>query len=381
MTMRGGANGAGLRLALIAALSLVLYIALWPAVTGDMQHFLVPWLETILDRGQVGAFSAPFANYTPPYLYLLAVVSPLAAVIPKISLIKLLSVAGTMILALAGRNLLRAAGSDRANEGALWLILLPSVVVNAAGLGQCDALWSAACVMSVASAIARRPVAMLVWFGVGIAFKAQAIFLAPFIAQRLLAERTPVAFWIMPPAVYTAVMLPAALAGWPLTDLFTVYLRQAAWNPEFIGNAANPWSLVQLLAPGASWLWLGHAAALAAAGTYLMLFRRAGAQPRCILALALLSALVLPFLLPKMHERFFFLADVLAFLLAFVRRDRWGWMVFLFVEGASIAALIGVLLNDLLAPIAGSVMTGAAILLVARELTGTQRMTETDRSR
>src|SRR5437588_169672 len=77
-----------LRMGLLALTALALYVILWPAVTGDMRHFLLPWLGHILERGPVGAFSVPFSNYTPPYLYLLALVSPLAAFMAKISLIK-----------------------------------------------------------------------------------------------------------------------------------------------------------------------------------------------------------------------------------------------------------------------------------------------------
>jgi Gpi18-like mannosyltransferase len=178
------------RLALLALLVAVVYGFLWPAVTGDMSHYLVPWLDTILRRGQLGAFAEPFSNYTPPYLYLLAMVSPLAGLLAKVSLIKALSVGATLLLVLAVRHLLKVSRCSRNVEMAIWVALLPSVAVNAAGFGQCDAIWSAACVMAVASAITRKPLAMLLWFGVGISFKAQAIFLAPFIAQRLLSEKT-----------------------------------------------------------------------------------------------------------------------------------------------------------------------------------------------
>lgn len=364
----GAAQVRAPRLVLAVLLTVAVYSLLWPGVTGDMRHFLVPWLDTILERGRIGAFAEPFSNYTPPYLYLLALFSPLAALVGKVSAIKALSVAATLTLALAARHLLRVAGSARAGTAALWLVLLPSVALNGAGFGQCDSLWSAACLMAVASAIQRRPVPMLLWFGVGIAFKAQAVFLAPFILQRLIAERAPLAWWPLPGLVYAAAMLPAALAGWPVLDLATVYLRQAAWNPDFISNAANPWALVQHLAPAAGkhWLWLGHVAAAAAAGGYVLALHRRSGDAASIVALALLSALLLPFLLPKMHERFFFLADVLAFLLFMLVRDRRTLGIFLLVQGASVLALAGLLWAQPLAPMAGAVLVLGAMLLLVR---------------
>lgn len=370
-------TGEAFRLTLIAALAFAAYTMLWPAATGDMRHFLVPWLDRILQQGQLHAFSTPFSNYTPPYLYLLALISPFASVLPKIGTIKLLSVVGTGCLAIAVRRLLRISGSERATEAAAWLFLVPTVAINAAGWGQCDAFWSAACVMAVAAAIEDRLAIMLLWFGVAIAFKAQALFLAPFIAQRLIAARAPMLLWPIPGLVYAAAMLPAALAGWPLDDLFTVYLHQVAWGPDFVGNAANPWSVVQWLAPGfASWTWIGCLAALAATCAYLLAFRRSRGEANATIALALLSALLVPFLLPKMHERFFFLADVLSFVLMAARRDRYSLLLFVLIEGSSLAAAVGLMLNVASAPVLGCAMAATAIVLLTF-----RRSVSSDRSR
>jgi Gpi18-like mannosyltransferase len=364
------ASGAGtakrpLRPVLLVLFALAIYAFLWPGVTGDMQHFLLPWLDHILECGPVGAFAAPFSNYTPPYLYLLALVSPLAALVPKIGLIKALSVAGTLCLAAAFRQLLRNAGKN-GFEAALWLLVLPSIAINAAGLGQCDALWSAACLMAVAAAVSDRPLAMVVWFGVAISFKAQAVFLGPFVALQLMQQRARPAVWAVPALVYGLAVLPAAVAGWPLANLATVYLHQLEWNPEFASTASNPWSVVQYTTPGpiSGWVWMGFSAAAAAALVYVAAFRRRELDAPGMIALALLSACVLPFLLPKMHERFFFLADVLAFALALLRQDRRSAVIFCLVEGASVLAYAGVMLKWPLLPVIGAPMMLAAILLL-----------------
>jgi Gpi18-like mannosyltransferase len=368
----GKETGSGRRDALfglvaVAAALVAVYALFWAAVTGDMQTFLEPWLDTILAKGRIGAFAEPFSNYTPPYLYLLSLFSLLVGLLSKYSVIKLLALFGALLLGAATLRLIRVAGASAAQPSlALWVMLLPSVILNV-GMGQCDAFWAAACVMAVTSAIERRPVAMLVWFGVGIAFKAQAIFLAPFILQSLLAERTPFRLWPLPGLVYALAMLPAILVGWPLFHAATVYLRQAAWGETFIGNAANPWSFVHYLAPagGMDWLWLGYLAALAAAGLYLFAFRGGGRDPRRLVALALLATMIVPFLLPKMHERFFFLADILSFVMVFVWRDRRAILIFLLVQCASILATMGMFLFEPAMPMAGApLMLGAIILTI-----------------
>ena len=368
------------RAILLAVLICVVYSFLWPGATGDVRIYLT-WIDTILERGRIGVFAEPFSDYTPPYLYLLSLVSPLVGPFGGTHVIKALSVVGTLLLVLATRHLLKVSGCDRNVEMAIWVALLPTVAVNAAGLGQCDAMWAAPCVMAVASAISRKPVAMLVWFGLGISIKAQAVFLAPFIAQRLLSERTSLGLWPVPGLVYIGAMLPAAIVGWPLLDLLTVYLQQTEWNPRFISNASNLWAAVQYAAPkaGLAWLWLGLAAAAVGSFLYVMVFRRAQDTPAHLIALAMLSAMLLPFLLPKMHERYFFLADVLAFAYVVFRRDRHGLTVFLLIETASAVAILGLLVQSPLLPIAGGVMTLAAIMILARTLVNGAQA-ESDRS-
>ena len=357
------------RAILIVLLIGTVYSFLWPGATGDVRIYL-SWLDIIFERGRIGAFAEPFSDYTPPYLYLLSLFAPLVGVLGGAHFIKALSVAGTLLLVLAVRHLLKVSGFSRNFELAVWAALVPTVAVNSAGLAQSDAFWAAPCVMAVASAISRKPVAMLVWFGIGISIKAQAIFLAPFIAQRLLSERSPLIFWPVPGLVYIAAMLPAALVGWPLIDLLTIYLQQTEWNPRFISNASNLWAAVQYGAPeaGLAWLWLGLVAAAVAPFLFLAACRRVADTPDRLIALAMLSAMLLPFLLPKMHERYFFLADVLAFAYVVLRRDRHGMTVFLLVQTSSAAAILGLLLKSPLMPIAGAVMMLAAMLILGRSL-------------
>ena len=92
-----------------------------------------------------------------------------------------------------------------------------------------------------------------------------------------------------------------------------------------------------------------------------------------LLRAALLSALIVPFLLPKMHERFTLLADLLAFALAFTMHDRESWRICLAVIGASTVATFGAMFDGrgfLLLPAAASVVEAAAIWMVWSSLGG-----------
>jgi len=66
--------------------------------SGDYGSFLSPWYDFIMDNGKWKALGQNFANYTPPYLYLLVLATYLP--IPKIAAIKIISIFFDFLLAL-----------------------------------------------------------------------------------------------------------------------------------------------------------------------------------------------------------------------------------------------------------------------------------------
>src|SRR3954468_9442458 len=156
-------------LALAAAAGL--YVLIWNWFGKDLPDFLVPWFEYIRHTGPIAAFARPFGNYTPAYLYALAAPTLAAPLADPITLIKLLSIAGSIGLVAAMWRLLAALGVAHPGRKAMIVFALPSVVLNAGLLAQCDAMWAAASVMALTAAVKRRHAAMLTWCGFALAIK------------------------------------------------------------------------------------------------------------------------------------------------------------------------------------------------------------------
>jgi len=133
----------------------------WNQRPPDMALFLEPWFAHIVHYGPVQAFAHPFSNYEPAYLYLLAIGSFAHGVFATMTIIKILSIAGTLFLTLALGDLLNAAGVDR--RRALLLLILPSAAINDALLAQCDALWTGACILALAAMIRGRTLRAMFW--------------------------------------------------------------------------------------------------------------------------------------------------------------------------------------------------------------------------
>ncbi|GAA0313084.1 hypothetical protein GCM10009087_24080 [Sphingomonas oligophenolica] len=331
-----------------------------PFVVTDMDLFFVPWLGHIAAAGPVAAFARPFSNYAPGFLYFLAALTPLYGIIPAVTLIKLLCLAGTAALAFAVRHLLILLEVAQPNRAAALVLALPSVLLNAGPIGQCDAFWAAPLVMALAAAISRRHASMLVWCGLALGFKVQAVLFAPFVLALLINRRVPFRLWSIAPAMFVATMLPAWAAGWPASDLAMIYLRQAVEYPNLSFNAPNIWAILQALPIGLPLVGVAFAVSIGATAGYIARFSAMPLQGRGLIPAALLAALVTTGLLPHMHERYFFLADVLALLLALVNRDRASWTIAILVQAGSTLAVLGYLSG-----IAGLAMLGGVAMIVA----------------
>ena len=329
----------GFHFASVLVLALCAHALYWSTRPPDMSIFLEPWLAHIVHYGPIGAFGHPFSNYEPAYLYLLAAASLAHGLLAPMTIIKLLSVAGSLFLTFAAADLLKALGAPA--RLAVFTLVLPTVIINAALLGQCDALWGGACVLALAGMMRGETVRSLVWCGLAIAFKSQAAFIAPVIIGAMIGRRAPLWQWAIPPAAFLATLVPAWLAGWPLGKLLMVYPGQAALV-EFPGKLGNPWMFATIFADQASrsYFFVGYVAAIAAAIMVAVLAARSTKDRKALLLLALVSATALPFLLPKMLERYYFLADVLSLVLALSAGTRPTIRIAIAVQLASLISLL-----------------------------------------
>lgn len=346
----------------------ILYFTLWPVVGYDVPGWLLRWYAHIVETGRFAVFAEPFGNYTPPYLYLLALFSWLDRWLEPLAVLKVMAALQSVGLAASVYYLLRTVEARQPLAGAATILVLPPVVLNGPVLSQCDPLWVAACIMAVAEAARSRPLRMLLWCGVAGSVKLQAAFLAPFAVAMMVRLKAPHYWAAIPLLVYVVLMAPAAVAGWPISDLTLIYLRQARWAQEFISNAANPWTLGNFAPDLARGLFpVGYIAATAAAVALTAALSRSRSSAPALIRSALLPAIALPYLLPSMHERYFLLADILAFALAWLARDRRSIAVAVLVVGSSTLALAGYLARELSYTLMGTAFMTAALAILLWE--------------
>jgi hypothetical protein len=141
-------------------------------------------------------------------------------------------------------------------------------------------------------------------------------------------------------------MAPALLAGWPPADLATIYFRQAGtFSNDIARNAPNIWSLAGMIAPDfAPRLFaLALAAALGAVAWFVARMQVVRFDTAGLVGMAALAALLTAGLLPRMHERYFLLADMLILAFAIARGTRSAFTLAALVQLGSFAAITGYL--------------------------------------
>jgi Gpi18-like mannosyltransferase len=304
---------------------------LWPHLTPDVQNFNVPWLEHLRREGFVG-LSTTDANYNPPYLYLLLIAVKLFPGASAFDLVKAVSVAFEVVLAASVFLLVRGpAGVGRrtpqATLAAAGVLLVPTVALNAAGWGQCDAIYASFILLGLAAADRGREGLATAGLTTAVAFKLQAAFGGPAALANWWVSRRRVRDLVIGVVVYAVWMVPMILAGRPAAEALTTYLRQADFAHELALGAPNLWTILKYALPGPTGyrigVLVGTAIVLAAVAVFVpFAVRELRRDPARRMELFFTAYFAVPFLLPKMHDRYFFAADVLSFVLA-VRDRRW----------------------------------------------------------
>lgn len=306
--------------ALLLSAAFMLRAACFPYETLDYRNFLTVWVDYFRQHGGFAALKYPVGNYNIPYLYFLALFS--YSGIRDLYLIKLLSVFFDVVLAYAAMQLLSKCTDSipRRLFCFFTVLFLPTVVLNGALWGQCDSSYTALAVLGIYLALDDRPVAAMISMALSFGFKLQAVFVMPVFAALWMNGKFKLKHFLVFPAAYIVLILPAVLLGRPFMDTLTLYFSQTGSIGSGM-NYSSP-SVFAILTEVRDEARASTAAIMAAAVymTALLVFawfRRDRLDSRAVVALSLLFAVGIPFLLPHMHERYFFAADVLSTVMGF----------------------------------------------------------------
>lgn len=298
--------------------ALVLKVSLMPLSNTDMTRYVLPWFEAKQAHG-LGVLGMDVTDYSPFYSYLLLLTTLLPDWVKPLTAIKLVSVAGDAALAVMAGLLAHALTGDRLRGLVAGVVVfaLPTVIVNGSAWGQTDAIWSAAILGAVLAMLRGRGAAAVLLYGLAVAYKPQAAFLGPILLAFLLSRRQA-RLLLLVPVPYLLLALPPILAGRPWHAVLGVYLAGFEGFDQLSYDAPGLWTWLQFVLPNTDGVVLAGLMLAAAAGGGLTLLALRGGRLHGMALLhgAALACALLPFLTPKMHSRYFFVAEVLMVLSA-----------------------------------------------------------------
>ena len=307
--------------AALTALAFLLRALVLDYETLDYQNFLCQWVAYYRVHGGFRALGDSLGNYNIPYLYFLALFS--YSSISDLYLIKLLSTLFDVLLAWGCLRLCRRVSEDpwRLIACFFTVLFLPTVFLNGALWAQCDSIYTAFAVLALALALEGKGVRSMICLALSFGFKLQAVFVMPVFAALLFAERIKPRHLPVFPLSYVVLVLPAVLAGRPFLETLTLYTSQTGSIGSGLNyNSSSIFAIFWNVKDPES----AAAFAIIAAFVYMILVLalawrfRERLSDRALLLLAVLLAVGIPFLLPHMHDRYFFTADTLTAALAFV---------------------------------------------------------------
>ena len=317
-----------LMLAYVAILLIGLFIRFtyFPFLSEDLKQYNVPWLNLMRESGIAGVFQdRVFFNYSPLHLYLWTLVAKCTGSMDALAVLKAVGLVFDGLLCFAcWHTVCMLVGND--GNGTRKLIafallwLHPILVWNNAAWGQTDVIYGLFAVSSLLLLMRNRPVWAILCYAVAFALKMQALFLFPlFLFVYFCNEKKFSFLWFLAlPAVLISSGIPLVLVDQSPLYGITNYMGQIDTYSYMTYNYPNLFAIVGDIHANSQMVVgmhsrFGMVLCLVVLGCMLVFCvrKRAVMDPRRILQLAVWSIWCCVFLLPRMHERYGFVGEML----------------------------------------------------------------------
>lgn len=308
----------------LLVLSLIVRLCLFPIETADHTVYFQKWMEQVQDLGGFSSLSTPIGNYTTPYMIMMCAVSYLP--IEFLHSVKMVDVIFDYVGAMAAFCIVYQITKNRKKSilAAVGLLFLPTVILNGAAWSQCDMMNVSFMLFSLFFLLRNKPRAAMVFFGIAFSFKFQTIFFLPALIMFWLNKGYRWRYYLWVPCIYLISMVPALLAGRSFQSLILLYFGQTQQFSALTLNYPSIYTLfhekyqVELANAG-----MFFTAAVLGCILYWIYNQRRNLTERQILLITILTASVMLFFLPHMHDRYGLFVDAVAFLFGIIYMKKW----------------------------------------------------------
>ena len=311
----------------LAALTLIglgIRVVLRVVITDDWLMYWDPWISDLKEMG-FPYLATDRYDYTPTFVYILWAISRLS-INPMTAYKGLHCVLDFVAAGILGKMIWKVTGSKRKGILSYGLFLIvPTIWANSALWAQCDIIFMTFLLLCFYYLFEDRPCKAMFFYGMAFVFKLQSLFIFPFLVILWVNKKVDLKHFLWIPALYFLSIVPAWIAGRPLMDLINIYMAQGAqdvWSlsikwPNIYQIIGNQFFLLEYASAG-TWLILGILMII----LYAMAQKRYRITKEFIVQMALFFAILTPWFLPHMHERYGCVADILAIIYAMMNTKK-----------------------------------------------------------
>ena len=282
----------------------------------DYNLFIEPWMEKIQELGGLRSLGVEVGNYPPLYMYVFTLLSYLPC--SYLISVKVFFCLCDYVLAFACALLVYEGRKSKTMALAMYgiVLLLPTVAVDSGLWAQVDSSYAAPLILSMYFLAKDKPVKSFLFYGLSFALKLQCLFLLPlYIVLWVKKKNMKLWHFLLIPVTYFVTVIPAWIAGRNLKDLLFIYFNHYGEYTEILSmNRPNAYFLTvvdmlqEYIGGAGVWFTLGLLILL----MFYMAAKKITPDVEFMIHAGLLILMVVTFFLPYMHERYGYVADLLA---------------------------------------------------------------------
>lgn len=320
-------------------LSFFIRYAFKDKVTVDYAKFLEPWYNEI-QRGGIQALSHQVGNYNVLYQLCIAVmtyfpISPLYAY-------KIFSCIFDYLLA-AMTAMVVCSVSDGQNKKNLSVMAYfsvlysPIVILNSSAWAQCDAIYVFWIIAAIYALLKEKYLVSFILLGMSFSFKLQAVFILPFFLFVYFVKRKfSILYFIAIPVMIIITSIPAVFFGRNVLASFKVYFHQISEYKQVTLEYPSFWTILfepestyyyNMQKPAAIMLTIVILAALMIS----WIVHKAELSKKNMVYMAFILSYTCVLFLPQMHERYGYMYEILAIIVALLNRKTIALLVPLYI--------------------------------------------------
>ena len=319
------------------ALSYFIRILLADFISNDYIFFLSEWVEQYQSLSVQDCFIQQVGNYTPFYNFFLILFSRLP--ISSLYLIKTFSFYFEVALAIVVMKLIAVVKKEKVSVVHLAITLLLVIpLFNSSQWGQCDTIYTFFAVTGIYFAIQHKSVWCFVMMGFGLAIKMQMLFIYPVILILLICKNSNGEkylvwkhIWFTPLAFIVLNLLPLFFGG-SIFKVVEVYQNQifiGNKSQALCGNCANLLMWFTLISRTSIWYPILTFLFIGIVSVILIFIIVRICKTRInqlevyhVILLSALIPMVSVFFMPKMLDRYFYIAEIFMFIYMMVASEK-----------------------------------------------------------